>query len=259
MRYLSTPPELVAWTTNNPDLGPVFASRFGTDALACHLDATPGARVAKVTAGTNLTVYWAQEWPITHRGPLMDYLAPCPNNDCTKADRAQLKFFKIDEVGLLNKSVPLGFWANDVMFQANRTWTVQIPASIAPGQYVLRHEVLALHESDRVNGTQAYPQCFNLDVQGGTGSQRPEGVLATALYQPDGPGMDYDIYNIDKMPDYQIPGPPVFAKALANSNGQAAAPVASAVAMSGSGASFLPPGILLYSSLLFAPYWMRAW
>lgn len=200
---------VVSWITNNKDSGPVWANNFSTDAIACHFDAQPAPRAAKVTAGTNVTLSWVNSWPNTHHGPMMDYLAVCPDNDCSTADKAQLRFFKIDEVGLLDQSVPMGYWGSDVMSDANLTWTVAIPPNIAPGQYVLRHEALALHESDRPNGTQAYPQCVNLEVLG-NGTDRPEGVLATELYTPDGPGMEYDIYNIDKMGPYTIPGPALY-------------------------------------------------
>lgn len=209
--YLGEPTNnTVGWLTNVPDAGPVRAANFSTDAIACHNDAQPAPLVANVTAGTNVSISWLSTWPDTHHGPMLDYLAACPDNDCTTADKTQLRFFKISEVGLLNQSVPLGYWGSDVMREENNlTWSVQIPASIAPGQYVLRHEVLALHQSDRPNGTEAYPQCINLEVQS-SGTDRPEGVLATQLYKNDGPGMDYDIYNIDKMPPYTIPGPAVY-------------------------------------------------
>lgn len=140
----------------------------------------------------------------------MDYLAACPNNDCTTADRTQLKFFKISEVGLIDKAKePNGLWGSDVMFQTNKSWTVEIPPNIAPGQYVLRHEILALHEADRPGGIQMYPQCLNLDVQGG-GSDRPEGVLGTELYTEGGPGMEYDIYQLYRMGPYTMPGPALY-------------------------------------------------
>jgi hypothetical protein len=38
------------------------------------------------------------------------------------------------------------------------TWTVKIPSSLAPGSYVLRHEIIALHSAGSSNGAQNYPQ-----------------------------------------------------------------------------------------------------
>lgn len=41
----------------------------------------------------------------------------------------------------------------------NLTATVAIPSDIAPGNYVIRHEIIALHSAGQENGAQSYPQC----------------------------------------------------------------------------------------------------
>lgn len=41
----------------------------------------------------------------------------------------------------------------------NLTSTVAIPSDIAPGNYVIRHEIIALHSAGQENGAQSYPQC----------------------------------------------------------------------------------------------------
>jgi cellulase len=40
----------------------------------------------------------------------------------------------------------------------NFAWNVKIPASLAAGSYVLRHEIIGLHSAGSPNGAQAYPQ-----------------------------------------------------------------------------------------------------
>src|ERR1700761_3966399 len=79
-------------------------------------------------------------------------------------------------------------FASDDMIKNSNTWKVKIPSTIKPGNYVLRHETIALHEGDRSGKAQNYPQCINIVVSGG-GSDAPEGVLATQLYQKDGSGV----------------------------------------------------------------------
>lgn len=81
-----------------------------------------------------------------------------------------------------------------------------IPASIAPGNYILRHEIIALHGAYDVGGAQFYPQCINLEITG-SGSSVPSGVVASSLYTPDEPGVHYNIYNDETSPSYPIPGP----------------------------------------------------
>jgi cellulase len=43
------------------------------------------------------------------------------------------------------------------MIKAGNSWEVTIPATLKPGNYVLRHETIALHESQKVGGAQLYP------------------------------------------------------------------------------------------------------
>jgi len=45
-------------------------------------------------------------------------------------------------------------------------WTFQVPYDLKAGEYVLRHEILALHGGWDTNGAQVYPQCINLGVTG---------------------------------------------------------------------------------------------
>jgi hypothetical protein len=40
----------------------------------------------------------------------------------------------------------------------NFAWNVKIPASLAAGSYVLRHEIIGLHSAGNPNGAQNYPQ-----------------------------------------------------------------------------------------------------
>lgn len=43
------------------------------------------------------------------------------------------------------------------MIKNDNTWTVKIPASVKPGNYVLRHETIALHEAGTEGRSQPYP------------------------------------------------------------------------------------------------------
>jgi cellulase len=120
--------------------------------IACHKDATAGAKVAKVKAGGKIDIQW-NTWPASHVGPVLDYLAKV--EDATAAKSADLNFFKIDAVGFED-----GKWAAEKLVANNNTWSVTIPGDIASGQYVLRHEIIALHSAGQANGAQNYPKCM---------------------------------------------------------------------------------------------------
>jgi len=122
-----------------------------------------------------------------------------------------LEFFKIDGVGLIDDTTVPGTWASDQLIANNNSWTVTIPSDIAPGNYVLRHEIIALHSAGTVDGAQNYPQCVNIQVSG-TGTATPAGVLGTALYTETDPGIEINIY--ESLSTYVVPGPTLYSGAV---------------------------------------------
>lgn len=159
-----------------------------------------------VVAGGTIELQWTK-WPESHHGPVIDYLANC-NGECTSVEKTSLKFNKIDELGLLDDSNPPGSWASDKLIAANNSWTTTIPKCIAPGNYVLRHEIIALHSSGQANGAQNYPQCVNIKVTGSGADKLASGTAGTALYKPTDPGILVSIYQ--KLA-YLIPGPKLYS------------------------------------------------
>jgi len=125
-------------------------------------------------------------------------------------DKTKLQWFKIDQLALLDPKPAYGTWSTDVMIANNLTWIVEIPPTIAPGNYVLRHEIIALHAASQANGAQNYPFCFNLAISS-SGTDKPAGVLATTFYKATDPGVLYNIDVAPPVPAYTIPGPPVYS------------------------------------------------
>ncbi|KAI0416759.1 glycosyl hydrolase family 61-domain-containing protein [Xylaria grammica] len=200
--YMADPPVVVGWTASNTDNGFVEPNSFDSGDIVCHKAATPAGGYAQVAAGDSISIQW-DTWPDSHKGPMLDYLAAC-NGPCDSVEKEALEFFKIDEAGILDSSSAPGTWASDVLIENNNTWLVQIPKNLKAGNYILRHETIALHSAGQENGAQNYPQCFNLEVTG-SGTEVPAGVVATELYTTTDPGVEVNIY-VSGL-DYQIPGP----------------------------------------------------
>lgn len=218
--YTPDPPAIVAWSADNGDNGFVDGSAYTSGDIICHREAKAGKISASVAAGSKVEIQWGTDaWPESHHGPIIDYLAKCAGDDCTTVDKETLKFFKIDEAGLIDGSSAPGKWASDELIAADGKWSVTIPESLAPGQYVLRHEIIALHSAGDVNGAQNYPQCFNLEVTG-SGTASPDGVLGTALYTPEDAGIKVGIYSA-LGDSYEIPGPALWDGASSGSSGPA--------------------------------------
>ncbi|KAH7305952.1 glycoside hydrolase [Stachybotrys elegans] len=202
----------IAWQNWATDTGfvPSTAESLASSDINCHLDSVNAIKSATVAAGSEVKLDWTS-WPASHKGPIMDYMARCENDDCLTVDKETLKWFKIAEMGQLELGAgngTVGYWADDVLAETDWVWTVTIPADLAPGSYVLRHELLSLHSAYDEGGAQFYPQCINLVVTG-NGTESPEGVLGPELYTSTDPGVIYNVYNDEMSPEYQIPGPSV--------------------------------------------------
>ncbi|KAI0103904.1 lytic polysaccharide monooxygenase [Nemania sp. FL0031] len=204
-------PLAIGWYTAAFDQGYVNQTGFTTEEIICHRGSRNANAHALIQAGDRIHVQW-NGWPISHKGPVMDYLASCGENQpCEKVDKNDLRFFKISELGLLDGANttfgPGGLWATDLLIVNNNSWIVEIPPQIKPGFYVLRTEIIALHNASNAIGSQNYPQCLNIRIAG-SGTVLPSGTLGRELYDPDEPSVHLDIYN-GTLSTYRIPGPTV--------------------------------------------------
>ncbi|KAL4787352.1 glycoside hydrolase [Aspergillus varians] len=203
--YETDPPDTYGWPTTVTDNGFVAPDAFDTDDITCHRGATPAVLSAPVEAGGSIDITW-NTWPESHKGPIINYLADC-GGDCSSADKTTLEWVKIQADALVDASTQT--WITDDLIANNFTATVTIPASIAPGNYVLRHEIIGLHSAGQENGAQAYPQCLNLVISG-SGTATPTGTLGTSLYTPTDDGILFDIYS--NPTSYPMPGPELYSE-----------------------------------------------
>ncbi|KAF2097057.1 hypothetical protein NA57DRAFT_77310 [Rhizodiscina lignyota] len=222
--YQNPAPAVAGWTAGNQDNG--FVAPDGGDDVICHKNATPGQAYVTANAGDIVGFQW-NTWPTSHHGPMLDYIASC-DGECTTADKTTLSFAKLDAVGLISGSNP-GTWGDDEMIANNFTWNLQLPTTLASGNYVIRHETIALHQAQQPDGAQLYPQCVNFKVTG-TGDAVPSGVPGTQIYpDPSDPGLTFNLYTT--FDSYTPPGPPVWSAAAppaAQGAGGSAAPSGSA-------------------------------
>ncbi|PKS12289.1 hypothetical protein jhhlp_001589 [Lomentospora prolificans] len=220
----ANPDVIAAWRTEVPDDGWVGANDYDKPDIVCHINATNANGNLELEAGNTISFQW-NGWPESHHGPVITYMAYCgeESDSCMRANKTELDFFTVDEVGLISPNETLslypsamGIWATDILISNNNSFSVEIPPTLSPGNYVLRHEIIALHYARKPNlGPQHYPQCVNLMISG-NGTAKPEGIPATALYgnPEDSAGLGYDIYQ-DPLPmPYPIPGPDLIEEAV---------------------------------------------
>lgn len=233
------PAQVVAWSARNPDDGFISPDEYTSPDMICHRDGAPAVAHAPVSPGDRIHIQW-NGWPQSHVGPALSYLARCGGGGgrgnasaaaggCANVGKTDLRFFKIDDSApvLLGPttgtgdggSPPPGRWVSDVLIANNNSWQIRVPQGLAPGPYVLRHELIALHFAAKINGAQNYPQCINLWVKGSNNNSSSssdkswgpgavgygQGVPPTAMYGGEDPGILIDVNR--PLSTYQIPGP----------------------------------------------------
>jgi hypothetical protein len=105
------------------------------------------------------------------------YMYACPPGGSFAAcDGSGKGWFKIQHAGLEKGQLKGEGWAVGDIARTKK-WSTKIPASLAPGDYLIRHELLALHSA---NNPQFYPECAQLRVTG-SGSKRPGGKFLVSI------------------------------------------------------------------------------
>jgi len=182
------------------------------------MDASPSPYTAEAPAGEEVTFHWHHTgtcgagdedgWDCSHHGWTATYLASC-NGECKNVDKTKLEFFKIHESALIDyrsgrysqgpAKEQVGYWGTDAIFyNQGNAQSVTIPKEIPSGNYVLRTEVMSIHNNGDVAERQFWPQAFNIKVTGGDDSASvPAGKKATELYSANDALLKWDLYQHD--------------------------------------------------------------
>jgi cellulase len=201
--------------------------------MTCGFGASPSAsQVAPVSAGSVVNFDWRSgipgvNWPHTF-GPLMTYMAKCPTT-ADKCDASTLKWFKTDQQGLR----PDGTWFQ-AEINAGHAFNTTIPNGLEDGDYLVRHEIIALHNAMTLGLAEFYVSCTQVRVSGG-GSASPSSsqlVSFPGAYSATDPGILINIFN--GLKSYPYPGPSLFvgtgsaAPASSSSSSSSTAPTGKA-------------------------------
>ncbi|EIN11131.1 hypothetical protein PUNSTDRAFT_142953 [Punctularia strigosozonata HHB-11173 SS5] len=168
-----------------------------------------------VHPGDIVTLEWHHNWRNTsddiiatsHLGPSSIYLSPDPPTNNS--------WVKIQEEGL---SADGTWYTGQKLNMRQGKQDLQIPSGIAPGFYLLRSDLIALHQAEisrltnKNFGAQVYVGCVQLEVLGSGTTTLPVGVGFPGAYGYNDPGILYNIYNTP-LPPYTVPGPTVWSGA----------------------------------------------
>ncbi|CAG8974320.1 hypothetical protein HYALB_00006168 [Hymenoscyphus albidus] len=149
----------------------------------------------------------------SHKGPISVYLAKVDNAATTATNYNSLSWFKVAAEGL---NTGTGKWGVDTMIANQGWWEFTMPSCLAPGQYVMRVELLALHSAYSSGAAQFYISCAGIEVTGSGTKTGGTTVKFPGAYTATDPGIMLNIYSSGSpsVPNnngkaYPIPGPAV--------------------------------------------------
>ena len=192
-----------------PDYNPTLSA--SDSKVRCN-GGTSAALSAPVKPGDSITATWSQ-W--THsQGPVMVWMYKCAGA-FSSCDGSGKGWFKIDEAGFsgdgktvfLDSETPSG-WGIAKLVGGNKGFTSTIP-NLAPGNYLVRHELIALHQA---NAPQWYAECAQLAV-GGSGTGVPADSYKASIpgYAQQGDSnISFNINDHSRAQTYKMPGPSVY-------------------------------------------------
>ncbi|TFK21796.1 glycoside hydrolase [Coprinopsis marcescibilis] len=128
----------------------------------------PAPLVGTVVAGDTVSFNWiSYAASDSHHGPMVTYMAKVPpGQDVRKWNPgSDAVWFKIEHSG---KDAQRRWAATHNLLQPTGSgdYTVRIPPKLQPGQYLIRHEWIALHLAHAYPGAQVYPICVQVEVTG---------------------------------------------------------------------------------------------
>ncbi|KAJ8590497.1 hypothetical protein M405DRAFT_160759 [Rhizopogon salebrosus TDB-379] len=210
--------------------------------LNCGQDAQFASQVGNANPGSQLQLLWvggtdgSSNWP-HNTGPLMHYMALCEGS-CSTYNSTNAEWFKISELGLESDG---STWYQDAL-TSRAPASVTIPSTLAPGQYLLRSEIISLQLAMSEGGAEFYPACVQLNI-GGDQTQSPtssEECTFPGCYTDTEAGiLTPNIYNPPVQ--YTFPGPPVASFASTNSSSSAPSSTSTGSASSSSGTQYATP------------------
>ncbi|KAJ3964000.1 glycoside hydrolase family 61 protein [Lentinula raphanica] len=205
--------------------------------LNCGQNAQLASDVAQANPGDTVAFTWVNgdDGPWVHNtGPMQTYMTSCGSEPCSSFDSSSASWFKIQEQGRIT---PGGDWAMSLM-NSGAPANVTIPSNIAPGNYLIRHELIALQIAQTEGGAEFYPACVQVSIGGeGTGTPTDEELVQLpGAYSDTDPGILVDVYS-NPDADYVFPGPAVAAFVSGSTDSSSSDSSSSSSAVSASASS----------------------
>ncbi|QRV78851.1 glycoside hydrolase family 61 protein [Ceratobasidium sp. AG-Ba] len=182
--------------------------------MNCGIGAAKAALVADAKPGDKVTLNWKsgqnKNWGHS-LGPIMTYLAQVPaGQTADKFDTKNAKFFKIAQTGQTGGA---GTGWVQAGIKDGKSYSLNLPTNLPAGDYIMRHELIALHFAQKKDGAQFYPSCVQLRVSGGSSAPKAVAGAQTVSFPGGYTPNDKSLFVPDlfkKTFTYSFPGPALF-------------------------------------------------
>ncbi|KAM0718666.1 hypothetical protein Q7P37_005737 [Cladosporium fusiforme] len=185
---------------------------LGSKDMACGQDGDKGvARTCPISGGQQLTFEYRQ-WPDDaprasiakgHMGPCAVYLKKV--DDATTATASGDGWFKLWDEGLDGS----GKWCTNKVTDNNGHLSVTLPDSLPGGDYLVRPELLALHNIPEKHQPEFYVGCAQMFLKSSGSSGPKETVSIPGYVSGEDAGTTYNPFE-KPLKDYKVPGPKVY-------------------------------------------------
>ncbi|KAK2054223.1 endoglucanase B [Colletotrichum caudatum] len=197
--------------------------------MACGKDGQIAAAYTCAAPGSAQLTFEFRQWPDkrqegsidpSHKGPCAVYVKKV--DDIATSPAAGPGWFKIWDEGYDESTQK---WCVDKLIDNKGLLTVELPSGLPAGYYLVRTEVLALHQAVSLKDPQYYVGCAQIYIQNGPSAAlevpSENSVSIPGYIDGSEPGNNFNLYDNPKFP-YPIPGPRPFSPTGTSSSAKAA-------------------------------------
>ncbi|KAK3174286.1 hypothetical protein OEA41_001530 [Lepraria neglecta] len=190
-----------------------------TPDMACGVNGETGvARIASVNAGSRLTFEYRAVPDVStvsggvsidpnHKGPCAIYMKKVTDSSASN-NAAGDGWFKIMEDGYDSVA---GKWCTEKLIPNDGHLSATVPSDLAPGYYLVRPELLALHQADKTPpDPQFYVGCAQIFLNSSGSATPPNTVAIPGYVNMSTSAMTYDIWTVPLKLPFPDFGPPLY-------------------------------------------------
>lgn len=236
----------------SPDSNSPVKDLTSTD-LICNVNGgVAGTDFVAAAAGDDITFEWYHDnrgddiIAASHNGPIITWIA-----EYTEGVPSGAVWSKIAEEGYDGST-----WAVENLISNKGKKSVTLPAALKAGKYIVRQEIIALHEGDTsyadnsARGAQFYPSCAQVEVTGSGTAVPDQAFDFNTGYTYSDKGIVFNLYG--SYTSYPIPGPDVWTASGSSSGSGSGSGAASSSSAAAPAATSSPAELVVSSSAVAA-------